>query len=193
MVRQPGDPAEWVASTGQAARALRRLPGRRTVRSSSACSGRTVPAAIVAMAMHRSVRCRSRLAEVVEGLAARGIAIEHSTVYRWVRRSLSCFAAAARTHHRSVGTRWRMDKTYLRQRGRRAFAWRAIDEDGQVVDRYVSAWHTAGAARAFRERASNETAVRPERATTDRTPVRTPPRLPLMGAPLASPAPPGIA
>jgi transposase-like protein len=108
------------------------------------------------------------LADVVEWLAERGISVDRSTVHRWVRRYLPLFAAAARPYCQPVGTRWRVDETYLRLDGRWVYAYRAIDEAGQVVEVYVSERRNAAAARAFFERAIEETTVQPERVTTDK-------------------------
>jgi transposase-like protein len=61
-----------------------------------------------------------------------------------------------------------VDETYLRLGGRWVYAYRAIDEAGQVVDVYVSERRNAAAARAFFARAIDETSVQPERVTTDK-------------------------
>ena len=64
--------------------------------------------------------------------------VHRSTVYRWVRRFLPLLGEAARRFRRPVGGRWRVDETYCRLKGRWVYCYRAIDEDGQVVDVYVS-------------------------------------------------------
>ncbi len=89
------------------------------------------------------------------------------SVYRWVQRFLPLFQEAARVHRRPVGTTWRADETYTRLNGTWTYIERAIDEDGQVVDAYVSQRRTAEAAQAFFERALDETAMRPTCITTD--------------------------
>jgi transposase-like protein len=114
------------------------------------------------------VRFRLSLADVVEWLAERGITVDRTTVHRWVRRYLPLFLEAARPHRRPVSAKWRVDETYLRLGGRWVYAYRAIDEAGQVVDVYVSQRRNAAAARAFFQRAMHETAVRPARITTDK-------------------------
>ena len=48
-----------------------------------------------------------------------------------------------------------------------AYLYRAIDQDGQIVDVYFSARRNAAAARAFFERALATTSIRPTRVTTD--------------------------
>ena len=87
---------------------------------------------------------------------------------RWVHRFLPLFQHAARAYRRVVGSRWRVDETYCRLKGRWAYCYRAIDQDGQVGDVYVSERRNAAAARAFFERAMEETGVTPERIVTDR-------------------------
>ena len=143
--------------------------GRRfTARSASAFSGHTVPDEIIALAVRWYVRYRLSYADVVEWLAERGLVVDRSTVYRWVQCFLPLFAEAARRYRHSVGGNWRVDETYCRLRGRWAYCYRAIDQDGQVVDVLVSQRRNAAAARAFFEHAMEETGVAPKRVTTDK-------------------------
>ena len=107
-------------------------------------------------------------AVVAEWLAERGVEVDRSTVYRWVRRFLPLLGAAARRYRHPVGSRWRVDETYCRLKGRWAYCYRAIDDEGQVVDVYLSDRRNAAAARAFFERAFAETGVAPERVVTDK-------------------------
>ena len=78
------------------------------------------------------------------------------------------FGAAARMHRRPVGTRWRVDETYTRLNGKWTYIYRAIDQDGQVVDAYFSQRRNSKAAQRFFERAIDEMGVKPERVTTDK-------------------------
>jgi len=107
---------------------------------------------------------------VAEWLAAPGIRVDHSTVYRWVQRFLPLFGDAARPHRQPIGGRWRVDETYIRLRGRWTYVYRAIDEPGQIVDAFFSERRNAAAARAFFQGAIRETGVTPERVTTDKAP-----------------------
>jgi hypothetical protein len=111
--------------------------GRRfTARSASAFSRHDFPDDLIALAVRHSVRYRLSYADVVEWLAERGVTIDRSTVYRWVQRFLPLFGEAARQYRRPVGDRWRADETYTRLNGRWTYLYRAIDQDGQVVDVY---------------------------------------------------------
>ncbi len=114
------------------------------------------------------VRYRLSYADVVEWFAERGLVVDRSTVYRWVRRFLPLFGKAARAHRRPVGGKWRVDETYCRLNGKWTYIYRAIDQDGQVVDAYFSERRNAKAAQGFFERAIDETDVTPSRVTTDK-------------------------
>jgi putative transposase len=57
------------------------------------------------------------LRDLEEMMAERGLAVDHSSVYRWVVKLLQLFEKAFRRHKRPVGTSWRMDETYLKVRG----------------------------------------------------------------------------
>jgi transposase-like protein len=123
---------------------------------------------VIALAVRWYARFRLSYADVAEWLAERGFTVDRSAIYRWVQRFLPLFGAAARRHRRPVGTKWRVDETYCDFQGRHAYIYRAIDEDGQVVDAYFSERRNAVAARAFFERAMAETEVTPTRVTTDK-------------------------
>lgn len=141
---------------------------RFTARSTSAFSHHAFPDDVIALAVRWYVRYRLSYADVVEWFAERGLIVDRSTVYRWVQRFLPLFQEAARAHRRSVGMKWRVDETYTRLAGKWTYIYRAIDEDGQVVDAYFSERRNAKAAQAFFENAIDETGVTPEQITTDK-------------------------
>lgn len=52
------------------------------------------------------------LRNLEEMMAECGIAVDHSTLYRWVIRLVPLLDNAFRRYKCSVGSRWRMDETY---------------------------------------------------------------------------------
>lgn len=138
-----------------------------TARSTSNFSKRAFPDDVIALAVWWYVRYRLSYADVGEWLAERGLIVDRSTVYRWVQRFLPLFPAAARPHRQPIGSKWRVAATYTRVNGAWTYLYRAIDQDGQVVDAYCSEQRNARAAQAFCARAISETGVRPRRVTTD--------------------------
>src|SRR5215210_6461526 len=143
--------------------------GRRvTARTGSAFSGYRFPGEVIALAVRWYLRYRLSYVEVAELLAERGVAVDPSTIYDWVQAFTPRFLEAARTYRTRVGTRWRVDETLLKIGGRWRYAFRAIDEHGQVIDVYLSDRRDAASARAFFERALTATGVTPTRVTSDK-------------------------
>jgi transposase-like protein len=107
-------------------------------------------------------------ADVADLLAERGIHVDPTTVFDWVQRFTPLYKEAARAHRHPVGRRWSVDETYLRIAGVWCYAYRAIDEDDQVIDVYVSVTRDQQAAMAFFRQALRETNVTPHLVTTDK-------------------------
>src|SRR4051812_32659965 len=148
-----------------------RVCGRRlTERSASAFCGYRFPDAIIALAVRWYLRFRLPYADVAELLAERGVHVDPSSVYDWVQRFTPLYKDAARPHRHRAGSRWSVDETYIRMAGRWVYAYRAIDEQGQVIDVYLSETRDTAAATAFFTHAIARTDVRPRRVTTDKAP-----------------------
>lgn len=141
---------------------------RLTTRSTSAFSGYRFPDEIITLAVRWYLRYRLSYADVVEWLAERSISVDPSTVYDWVRAFTPRFIAAARAHRALVGSRWRVDETYLKIGGRWRYLYRAIDEHGQIVDVFLSDRRNAEAAHTFFKQAIAASVVTPIQVTTDK-------------------------
>ena len=76
--------------------------------------------------------------DVEELLAARGIEVDHVTIYRWVQRFTPLVIEAARPCRQSGGGRWFVDETDVRVAGVWRYVYRAVDQHGQVINVYVS-------------------------------------------------------
>ncbi len=149
--------------------------GRRmTARSTSAFRGYRFPDDIIALAVRWYLRYRLSYADLAELLAERGVLIDPSTIFDWVQQFTPLYQEAARSRRRRVGQHWSSDETYIRIAGRWCYAFRAIDEDGQVIDVYVSPTRDTAAATTFLTRAVESTEVTPTLATTDKAPIYPP-------------------
>ena len=105
--------------------------------------------------------------DVEELLVERGVDVDHVTVFRWVQRFTPLLADAARFARRSPGDRWFVDETYVKVNGICRYVYRAIDQDGQVIDVLVSAHRDADSARWFFQRALSTLKVSPSEVVTD--------------------------
>ena len=140
---------------------------RFTVLSATPFAGYRFPPDIIALAVRWYVRYRLSYADVAELLAERGVRVDPSTVFDWVREFAPLYEDAARPFRRAVGSSWSVDETYTKIAGKPAYVYRAIDGHGQVVDVYVSQRRATADATAFFRRAVEATGVVPDEVSTD--------------------------
>jgi transposase-like protein len=136
----------------------------------SAFTGFRFPSDVIVVAVRWYLRFGLSYREVEELLAERGVEVDHVTVYRWVQRFTPLLAEAARPCRHAVGGRWFVDETYVKVAGQWRYAYRAIDQFGQVIDVLVSARRDAMAAHRFFERVISTTKVVPVEVVNDRAP-----------------------
>lgn len=88
--------------------------------------GRHFPDDVIVSALWWYLRYSLSYRNVVEMLALRGIAIAHTTLWRWVDRYGPELDRRLRQHLRPTGTQWRADETYIRAAGQWVylFPWR---------------------------------------------------------------------
>jgi len=104
--------------------------------------------------------------DVEELLAERGTDVDHVTIDRWVQRFTRLVIEAARPCRHSAGDRWFVDETYVKVAGVWRYVYRAVDQNGQVIDVWVSKRRNVAAATRYFETllAGRE---RPREVTTD--------------------------
>jgi transposase-like protein len=133
----------------------------------SAFAGFRFPPDVIVVAVRWYLRFGLSYRDVEELLIERGVEVDHKTVCRWVQRFTPLLAEAARPCRHAVGDRWWVDETYVKVAGRWRYAYRAIDQFGQVIDILVSPRRDAAAARHFFARAIGTTNVTPVEVVTD--------------------------
>ncbi len=88
-----------------------------------------------------------------------------------MQRFTPLLADAARFCRLAPGGRWFVDETYVKVNGVWRYVYRAVEQDGQVIDVLVSVRRDATAARRFFRRAMTTLKVRPTEVVTDAAPV----------------------
>jgi len=71
---------------------------------------------------------------VEERLAARGIVVSHGTVWQWALKFGQDFANQIRRKLPRPGDKWHLDEVCLMIGGTKHWLWRAVDQDGVVLD-----------------------------------------------------------
>jgi transposase-like protein len=141
------------------------------VTTDSAFAGFRFPPEVIVVAIRWYLRFNLSYRDVEELLVERGVEVDHVTVFRWVQRFTPLLADAARFGRHAPGDRWFVDETYVRVNGVWRYVYRAIDQNGQVIDALVSARRDAATARRFFQRALATLKVRPVEVVTDAAPI----------------------
>src|SRR5437588_1817465 len=77
-------------------------------------------------------------------------------------------AAVAPSSRKSVSTTWLVDEKYVKILGRWHYLYRGVDQDGQVLDCWLSRARDLAAAEAFFRRTINSTGCMPQHVVTDK-------------------------
>jgi transposase, IS6 family len=124
---------------------------------------------LILCAVRWYLRYSLSLRDVEELLAERGLAADHTTIWRWVQRYGPELEQRLRRHLKTTNKSWRVDETYIRVKGHWCYLYRAIDSTGATIDFLLSALRDAAAAeRLFREALSDPSHPQPRIINTDK-------------------------
>jgi len=76
--------------------------------------------------------------DVEDLLAERGISVSYETIRAWCQKFGPKYARRLRRRHPGYGDTIYVDEVFVRIGGVRRYLWRAIDQDGEIVDVYTS-------------------------------------------------------
>ena len=82
-------------------------------------------------------------------MAERGVIVTYESVREWRLKFGQSYAKRMRSRSPRPGDRWHLDEIFLRIAGKRQYLWRAVDQDGEVLDILVQPRRNKGAAKKF--------------------------------------------
>src|SRR5262245_30073034 len=106
--------------------------------------------------------------QLEEMMLESGVAVDDSTLNRWVIKYAPELEQPFRLRKRPVGKSWRMAETYIRVKGKWQYLSRAVDRDGQTIDFLLTPQREKAAAAAFLPKASRAHGL-PEKITIDQS------------------------
>ena len=131
--------------------------------------GRHFEKIIILMAVRWCVAYSLSYRNIEEMLRERGISIDHATINRWVIKCLPQLEKEFRKKYkRQTGLSWRMDETYVKNRGKWAYLYRAVDKQGKAIDFMLSAKRDRKAALRFFKKAIGSNGL-PHTLTIDKS------------------------
>ncbi len=106
--------------------------------------------------------------DVEDMLAERGLDLTYKTVRRWVTKFGPLFAKELRKRRPRPTSRWHLDEMVVKIAGKRNWLWRAVDEEGEVLDILVQSRRDTKAAVRLMRKLIRKQGFAPEVLVTDR-------------------------
>ncbi|WP_397515455.1 IS6 family transposase, partial [Rhizobium ruizarguesonis] len=126
------------------------------------------PPQIIARAVWLYFRFPLSLRLVEEMLLERGIVVSYETIRRWCRKFGAAYAKQLRRKKPSRKDIWHLDEVVISIGGRKHWPWRAVDQDGYVLDEIVQTRRDTKAAKRLLVRLLKKQGLSPKRIVTDK-------------------------
>jgi len=130
--------------------------------------GHRYPAEIISQAVWLYFRFTLSFRDVDELLAARGISVTYETIRQWCLKFGQDFANRIRHRQGRPGDTWYLDEVYITMNGVRHYLWRAVDQDGDVLDILVQKRRDKRAAKRFFRKLLKGVCYCPRKMVTDK-------------------------
>jgi putative transposase len=87
--------------------------------------------------------------EVEEMMLERGVVVSHETIRQWCYKFGQTYANELRRRRPRPGDKWHLDEVFIKINGKIHYLWRAVDQDGNVLDILVTSRRDTTAATRF--------------------------------------------
>ncbi len=105
------------------------------------------PPEIIAHCVLLYIRFPLSFRAVEEMMLMRGVQVSYETIRRWCQKFGQQFAHELRRRRPRSGDTWHLDEVFLKINGQTYYLWRAVDQDGHVLDVLVQSRRNAAAAK----------------------------------------------
>ena len=117
--------------------------------TSPSYAGHRFPPEIISHAVWRYYRFCLSFRDVEDLLAQRGIEVSYESIRQWCRKFGSEYARGLKRREGRLGDTWFLDEVFVNICGQRQYLWRAVDQDGDVIDILVQPHRDRRAAQRF--------------------------------------------
>lgn len=126
------------------------------------------PAEIIQYAVWLYFRFNLSHRDIEDLLAHRGIILSRESIRLWCNKFGPKFATRLRKKHQGYGDTFFIDEVFVRIEGKQHYLWRAVDQDGEVVDVFLQKRRDGAAARRFFKRLLTKHRDEPRKIVTDK-------------------------
>jgi putative transposase len=106
--------------------------------------------------------------DVEDLLAERGVIVSYEAIRFWCLKSGLKYARSIRRKKGRLGDTWYIDEVFVNIQGEQRYLWRAVDQDGDVMDILVTSRRDKWAAKRFFRKVLKDQGEVPWRLVTDK-------------------------
>ena len=106
--------------------------------------------------------------DVEDLLAERGISVSYETIRLWCIKFSSKYANRLKRKHQGYGDTFFIDEVFVKIDGKQHYLWRAVDQDGEIVDVFLEKRRDGAAAKRFFKRLLKKHQDEPRKIVTDK-------------------------
>lgn len=126
------------------------------------------PPVVIQRAIWLYFRFSLNYRDVEDLLAERGIDVSYETNRFWVLKFGRIYAAQIKKLRPQVSGRWYLDEVFIRFNGKISYLWRAVDDEGEVLDVLVQSRRNKRAALKLMRRLLRSRGALPGAIVTDK-------------------------
>ena len=130
--------------------------------------GHRFPPEIISHAVWLYYRFCLSFRDVEDLLAMRGVIVSYETIRQWSRKFGAEYARKLKRREGRLGDTWHLDELFVTIQGERRYLWRAVDQDGDVIDILVQPRRNRRAAERFFRKLLKGQGSEPRRLVTDK-------------------------
>ena len=106
--------------------------------------------------------------DIEDLLAERGITVSYESIRLWCNKFGLKYVRRLRKKHQGYGDTFFIDEVFVKIDGRRYYLWRAVDQDGEIVDIFLQRRRDGKAAKRFFKRLLKNNRGEPRKIVTDK-------------------------
>ena len=106
--------------------------------------------------------------DIEDLLAERGITVSYESIRLWCNQFGPEFAKGLKRRHQGFGDTFYIDEVFVKIGGKQQYLWRAVDQDGEVIDVFLQARRDGAAAKRFFKRLLKNHQGEPRKIVTDK-------------------------
>lgn len=106
--------------------------------------------------------------DIEDLLAERGITVSYESIRLWCNKFGSKYAHRLKNKHQGYGDTFFVDEVFVKINGKQHYLWRAVDQDGEIVDVFLQRRRDGKAAKRFFKRLLKSHRNEPRKIVTDK-------------------------